>query len=84
MSWSSEGRYRCHAESEKDAQPMEDEMLSLCFLGAIAGFAFVYMRDYRDAEDAIRGLDRSVCSAPWACTPSSSQVVLQEVLHEQE
>ena len=23
-----------------------------------AGFAFVYMRDYRDAEDAIRGLDR--------------------------
>ena len=33
-------------------------------MAAAAGFAFVYMRDYRDAEDAIRGLDRSVDSGP--------------------
>lgn len=26
--------------------------------GGISGFAFVYMDDERDAEDAIRGLDR--------------------------
>lgn len=26
--------------------------------GGFSGFAFVYMEDERDAEDAIRGLDR--------------------------
>lgn len=31
----------------------------VCFLACNVGFAFIYMDDERDAEDAIRGLDRT-------------------------
>ena len=31
----------------------------------------MYMRDHRDAEDAIRGLDRSVASVSRACVISN-------------
>ncbi|CBI31839.3 unnamed protein product, partial [Vitis vinifera] len=32
---------------------------AFCFLPFTQGFAFIYMEDERDAEDAIRGLDRT-------------------------